>query len=152
MKRKPQDKDPFDIKADKNRYDGHRHNEVVDGEECGESSPYWNWVEQNGGYDPISLDSLTDLELPWASPAQNEVVHEQWEAFKAIYPFLTGKQKEVVKILLSGQTDQTAIGAMLGISRQAVKKVLNSIQKKIVAEMGCDEGIIRGDIEGDQEQ
>ncbi len=138
MKRTPSDKDQLGIKAGKNRYDDHERNSIINSVPCGESSPYNEWVEDNGGYDPISLDALTDKDLPWVNTAPSEETQGQWEAFKAVYPMLTDKQKDVVRILLSGQIDQTAIGAMLGITRQAVKKVLVSIQKKIVSEMGCD--------------
>ena len=135
MKKTPRDKDPFDIKKSENRYSKQRRNEVIEtGKDYskGEQSPYWEWRNNLGGYDPIELDGLSDIDSPWQNIVPSETIDGQWMGLKLIYPTLKGRQKQVVDLLLKGHTNQSLIAVQLGLKQYDVNKILKVIAKKIL--------------------
>lgn len=135
MKREPKDKDLFDIKRVENRYNSQRRNEVIETDKDysrGEQSPYRDWKAQAGGYDPIEPETIGEEGNPWAFIPMSVGVEDRWEALKIVYPKLRGRQKEVVDLLLDGETNQTLMAVQLGIDRRALYKVLQVLAKKIL--------------------
>jgi hypothetical protein len=135
MKKTSRDKDSFDIKKTENRYDKKNKDRVFNTRKDyskGEQSPYWDWRSEMGNYDPIDLDNLTDTDAPWRYVAPSETVEGQWEGLKLVYPTLKGRQKQVVDLLLKGNTNQTLIAIQLGLKQYDVNKILKVIAKKIL--------------------
>jgi len=98
-------------------------------------SPYQDWLSQHNGFDALETDNFSEGASPWAPGTVSEKTEEQFKALKKIAPKLKGQQKEIIKMVLSGQTSQTAIGVMLGISQQRVGRILRQIRKIIEEEM-----------------
>lgn len=132
MKRLPMDKDPFNIKESQNRIDSEHRNRVIEMEDCGEESPYQTWVGDNNGYDPLSSESITDSERPWGISPHDNSVEEQWEALLELVPVLPRLQRSVIDVLFTGETNQTKIAEILGITQPAVKTALRGVAKKIL--------------------
>ena len=76
-------------------------------------------------YDAPEADGL------YATPAISGVPAQRWEALRAIYPALSPRQRQVVDLLTDGQTNQTAIAAIMGVPQSNVAALLKVIRSKI---------------------
>src|SRR5260370_21146680 len=97
----------------------------------GERSPYWDWTEDHGGFDPISPDHIQEGSQPWDVMPMSDHVEGLWYSFEEIYLSLKGKQKEAADLLLSGQTNQVVMAMQLSMKPQGITKVLKALRKKI---------------------
>lgn len=138
-KRSAQDGDPFDIKKSLNRIDKHHKVRVKQTKvdySRGEQSPYRDWHNENGNYDPIDPDGIQEGSQPWDIKDMSDKVEEQWEVLEELYPTFKGRQKEVVDLLMEGQTNQSIIALQLGMATSSVSKTLKAIRKKILKKIG----------------
>ena len=64
----------------------------------------------------------------WTTP---RFPSEAWEALRAVYPALTDRQRALIDLLHTGQTNQTAIAKIMGVSQPRIVAMLRSIRAKI---------------------
>lgn len=138
-RRRPFDDDSLDIKKSRNRIDKAHKVRVKDSDvdySKGEKSPYRDWYNGNGNYDPIDPDGVQEGSQPWDIKDMSDKVEEQWEVLEELYPSFKGRQKEVVDLLMEGQTNQSIIALQLGMATSSVSKTLKAIRKKILKKIG----------------
>jgi len=136
MQRKAQDNDPFSIKKDENRYSNKERCKVLRSDidySNGERSPYADWTRGLGGFDPIDPDNLQAEHQPWARVEMSDAQQDSWDALLMLRPSLVGRQREIVDLLMEGETSQTEIAAKLGMKQPNIRVELTKIGKMIRA-------------------
>lgn len=105
----------------------------------GEVSPYRDWLDEKGDYnqeheaeEPIEAnpDRLTENDSLYTHEVFLDP--EQVQAVERAWPYLTKKQQQVLEMVgLEGKTLENA-GAILGITKQGVFKILNKTRLIII--------------------
>lgn len=107
-----------------------------------EASPYGEWLDSKGDYnqehqavEPSEANPDVIQESEGLYYIQPIISEEQIEMIRKALPFLTDKQKQVLQLLgYEGKTLES-VGAILGISKQAVLSILNRA-REIVKKKG----------------
>lgn len=94
---------------------------------------YSSWLEKRGGYDSSSLETLGDAASPYninPLPPMLDDIHEKLES---LYygGILKGRQKQIIKLLLEGETNQTIIAKRLNMKQSNVSIELQKIREKL---------------------
>lgn len=99
----------------------------------GNQSPYREWVEAHGGNDPLDLEKLADDAQVGLPQPLHERLEDVFDALEDVYPYLKGRQKQILNLLLDeGVFNQAEIARRLGMKRSNVSIALNNIKKKLI--------------------
>jgi len=105
-----------------------QHTRVIDTKDCGESSPYRQWVEEHGFFDDSEVaqanpDTLTDAQSFYP-------VREPQFSVGDISRKLSGMQLKVFELYVNEMRDEKEIAAMLNIKFSTVRTHLMRIRKR----------------------
>lgn len=89
---------------------------------------------QNGEYDELDGDRLDEKQNPWAVPVVSDVEYDQVDILYDLYETLKeGRQKQILKLLLEGETNQVMIAKVLNMKQSNVNIEIQKIRKKAIA-------------------
>ncbi|SRR5258708_2243454 len=106
-----------------------QHTRVIEtGKDCGESSPYWNWVNNNpaeGSYEsPLANpDQLTDSANVFPQESHHYSVGD-------ISRKLSGQQKKVFELYVNEGLDEREIAKILKIGYNTVRTHLRRVRER----------------------
>lgn len=92
-----------------------------------------DWLEKREGYDPASLENISEGESPFSTGFLPPLLDDAYEVLEKLYyeGHLKGRQKQIVELLFEGLTSQTDIAEQLGMKQSNVSIELRKIGKKI---------------------
>lgn len=91
------------------------------------------WLEKREGYDPASLELLSDTCSPYSLKPMTPLLEDAYEGLEGLFfgNHLRGRQKQIVALLLEGFTNQVEIAKQLNMRQGHVADELRKIGKKI---------------------
>lgn len=95
---------------------------------------YLTWLEKRGGYDSSSLETLGDPASPYYVNPLSPGLDDMYEKLEHWYytGILKGRQKQIIKLLLEGETNQTTIAKRLNMRQSNVSIELQKIREKLM--------------------
>lgn len=86
---------------------------------------------QNGGtFDKLSGENLGDGQMPWSQRPISDVEYDKVDALYSLYDSLKGRQKQILKLMLEGETNQISIAKALNMKQSNVNVEIKKIRKK----------------------
>ena len=92
---------------------------------------YQEWASDNHGLANPPQNEWDGCQ-PWSQRRMSALEEDYYEALEELSLTLRGRQKEIVKLLMAGELNQSKIGRRLGIARKDVVIHLRRIAKKII--------------------
>lgn len=97
------------------------------------SERFGNFGSQDGGYNPydkLSGENFGDGQMPWSQPPISDVEYDKIDALYSLYDKLKGRQKQILKLMLEGETNQINIAKALNMKQSNVNVEIKKIRKK----------------------
>ena len=80
--------------------------------------------------DKLDGDNFGDGQLPWSQTPISDVEYDQMDRLYSLYDGLKGRQKQIFKLMLEGETNQTNIAKALNMKQSNVSVEIEKIRKK----------------------
>lgn len=96
---------------------------------------YSDWVGTDNPHDEkvkdtLDGDSFGECQTPWVQRPVTDVEYDQIDALYDLHARLKGRQKQILKLLLEGETNQSTIAKVLNMKQSNVNKAVQEIRKK----------------------
>lgn len=94
---------------------------------------YKTWLEEHEGYDALSSEGLGDTASPYYIKPLPPLLEDVYEKLETLYysDYFKGRQKQILKLLLEGETNQTIIAKVLRMKQCNVSVELQKIREKL---------------------
>lgn len=96
---------------------------------------YQEYVSKREGFDPLSLENISDVESPYYVKPLPSSLEDAYETLENMYVDgrFKGRQKQIIKLLLEGETNQTVIAKRLSMRQSNVSVEIQKIREKLLA-------------------
>lgn len=94
---------------------------------------YQEWLDTHDGFDIASNETLGDDKSPYYARPLPPILSDTYERVEELYysDYFKGRQKQILKLLLEGETNQTIIAKRLSMKQSNVSTELQKIREKI---------------------
>lgn len=96
---------------------------------------YQDYLSKREGFDPFSLENISDIESPYHVKPLPPVLEDLYETLENMYANgrFKGRQKQIIKLLLEGETNQTTIAKRLNMKQSNVSVEIQKVREKLLA-------------------
>lgn len=94
---------------------------------------YSSWLDKHEGYDMVSAEGWGDVVSPFYVRPLSSALEDVYERLENLYfgDKLKGRQKQIVSLLLEGETNQMTIAKRLNMKQSNVSVELQKIREKL---------------------
>lgn len=87
--------------------------------------------QQDELFDELSGDNFGDGQTPWSSSPLSDAQYDKIDSLYDLYDELEGRDKQVLKLLLQGETNEYIIAKVLSMKQPNVHRSIANIRKKV---------------------